>query len=98
MSLGGSSSARPESSSLENPITFANKFGNSVSSCYRAVQIIGRFINAGRYVFDDLSDSGNLCVGFFPFLLIHVFAHCRYGLGAISRVGTWRINLVLEPR
>ena len=60
-------------------------------------QIIGCFGNACRSILDDLRDLGNLAVGLFPFLLVHVFPDRRNRLCPVTGVCPRRVNLVFEP-
>ena len=63
----------------------------------RALQIVGRLVDAGRDVLDHLRNLRNLRFGFFPLLLVHVFADRGDRLGPVTGVSARRVNLVLEP-
>src|SRR6185312_14399484 len=61
-----------------------------------ALEIFRRPIYARRHVFDHLGNLRDLAFRLGPLLFIHIFANRGYGLGPVTRVGAWSIDLVLE--
>ena len=64
---------------------------------YCAFQIIRRFADPCGGSFNDLRNLWNLPVRFFPLFRVHIFADRRDRLRSVTRVGTRRVNVVLEP-
>src|SRR6185437_11916522 len=63
-----------------------------------AFEILRRPVYARRHIVDHLGHLRDLAFRLGPFLFIHIFANRGHGLGSVTRVGAWSIDLVLEPR
>src|SRR5580698_44969 len=62
-----------------------------------SLQVTGRFVDACCDVFDYLRDHGNLSVGLLPLFFVHVFPDGGDGFCAVSGIGAWGVDLILEP-